>query len=609
MKNKFGQATVFIIIAVLIVGIIAIYYTTKNGVSVTGVPANIEPIYSSFLSCLENEVGVGISILESQGGYIELPDFEPGSTYMPFSSQLDFLGNPIPYWYYVSANNIQKEQVPTLQEMQFQLGNFLEDRARNCRFEEYYNAGFEITQGEAKAIVSIKNNEVDVSFNMEFNVVKGEDTAVFRDHKIVVASRLGKLYDSAIEVYNKEQEELFLEGYGVDILRSYAPVDGVELTCSPMVWNADEVFDELENAIETNTLALKTGKNNDYFAVDLNIESGVDVRFLNFKQWPHGFEVAPSEGPVLISNPIGNQPGIGILGFCYVPYHFVYNVRYPVLIQVSEADEVFQFPVAIVLQGNVPRQALDVSSIELGIPDFCKNKNTLIEVGVYDTNLRPVDADISYECLGTRCNIGKTSSGYLETNFPQCANGVVTAKAQGFKDAKQIFSTIQEGGVDIILDKIYGLEIDLKLDGKSYDKEAIISFISDDNSKTIVYPDTKIVELSEGQYEVSVYVYKTSSLKIPSTTQEQCVEVPRSGLGGLFGLTQQNCFDIEIPSQDVSNALAGGGKQNYYLLESELRNSNIVEINADSLTTPKTLEELQNNYFLFDGKGLDIVFK
>ena len=76
------------------------------------IPASIQPIYTTFLSCLEEDALVGVDILMSQGGYINLPVFEPGSAYMPFSSQLNFIGNPIPYWYYVSGNNIEKEQVP-----------------------------------------------------------------------------------------------------------------------------------------------------------------------------------------------------------------------------------------------------------------------------------------------------------------------------------------------------------------------------------------------------------------------------------------------------------------------------------------------------------------
>ncbi len=37
--------------------------------------------------------------------------------------------------------------------------------------------------------------------------------------------------------------------------------------------------------------------------------------------------------------------------------------------------------------------------------------------------------------------------------------------------------------------------------------------------------------------------------------------------------------------------------------------SKVIEINAGSLPTPKTIEELQNNYILFEDMGLDIQFK
>ena len=71
-------------------------------------------------------------------------------------------------------------------------------------------------------------------------------------------------------------------------------------------------------------------------------------------------------------------------------------------------------------------------------------------------------------------------------------------------------------------------------------------------------------------------------------------------------LTKERCFDIEVPEQIISQALVGGGKQNYYILESELMNLDTVEINAQSLPEPKTIEQVQDNYLLFEGKNLDI---
>jgi len=580
------------------------------------IPTNLQPVYTTFLSCLQDYTSEGINVLESQGGYIYLPDFEPGSQYMPFSSQLNFLGNPIPYWYYVSGNNVQKEQMPSKRYMEDQLGEFIDKKIIGCILDQYYEQGFEISQGEPKTKVIIRDNEVEIDLSMDLSVNKEEDSVLIRNHKIVVKSKLGALYNSAKKIYEYEQKNLFLENYAVDTLRLYAPVDGVELTCSPVAFGADEIFDELQEAIEGNTLALKVkggdyslkNKENEYFIVDVSVENA-DVKFINSKNWANSFEVSPSEGSMLISKPVGNQPGLGILGFCYVPYHFVYNVRYPVLIQLYSGTEIFQFPIAVVVQGNKPREALDVSAVEIGVPELCKYKNTLVEVNTYDTNLNPVEADISYECFGEVCNIGKTEQGSLEGEFPQCVNGYILAKAEGFEDAKYLYSTTESGSADIIFDKLYEMNVELKVDGNNYQGDAMINFVSDKFSKTVVYPNQKTIELSEGQYEVQVYIYKNSSLKLESTTYEQCVEVPQTGLGGFFGLTKEKCFDIEIPAQIISNALSGGGKENYYILESELENLDVLEINAESLDLPKSIEELQNNYLLFEDKGLEISFK
>jgi len=610
-KNKLGQVTVFILIGIVIIGLAIVFVAFRSSILGDKIPSNVEPIYETFTSCLESNILTGIDILESQAGYIYAPDFEPGSKYMPFSSQLDFLGNAVPYWYYVSGNNIQKEQVPSITKMEEQIGRFVEEKIGNCVFEEHYSQGFEIGWGAPKAKVRIRDDRVDVELKMKMSFTKEEDTTLIENHNVVVNSNLGSLYNSATELYKKEQSELFLENYAVDTLRLYAPVDGVELTCSPVTWNAEKIFEELKSAIEANTLALKvksndyslSAKENKYFVVDASVDG--EVRFINSKNWSNSFEVLPAETNILISEPVGNQAGLGVLGFCYVPYHYVYNIRYPVLIQIQKGEEIFQFPVAVVVQGNQPRESLEASSAEIEVPELCKYKNTQIEVNLYDSKLNSVDGEISYECFGVSCDIGKTKAGSLITYFPQCVNGFVQVISEGFESKKYLYSTTKSGRVDIVLDKIYNLDVNLIGGGDN----AIISFLSDDISKTIVYPEQKNVELSEGQYEIKVYVYKNSSLKLAETTREQCVEVPQSGLGGLFGLTKKECFEVKMPAQIVSNALSGGGTENYYVLESELAGSKVIEINVGSLSTPKSIEELQNNYILFEDMGLEVKFK
>ena len=602
MRNKRGQVTIFIIIAIFLVAFAGLFFMFRGTIQKQMFPASLEPVYLDFVYCVEENTLVAIDVLEVQAGYLDLPEFESGSRAIPFSSQLDFLGNPVPYWYYVSGNNIQKEQIPSKKQMEEELKEFLEEEIYlDCTFEEYFDEGFDIEKGIPMVDVEIKERSIELKIDMALSIERAGDFGSINTHEISVESSLGKLYDSAKEVYDFEQETLFLEKYGVDVLRFYAPVDGVELTCSPKTWLADEIFNELEEAIESNTLMLKSGSENDYFAIDLPVD--VDVRFVNSKEWTRNFEVTPSEGSVLIATPIGNQQGLGILGFCYVPYHFVYSVRYPVLIQVYEGEEFFQFPVAIVIENNNPRKSLDVNAVEVENSGACEYKNTLIDVSVYDSNFNSIEADIFYDCFGETCDIGKSP---LRTEFPQCANGRILARANGFKEGEIIFSTTEEGSVEIILDKLYNLNVDLKIDGRKHEGNAILYFVSEKSSQTVVYPEQTFVQLSEGIYEVQVYTYQESEIIFKETILEQCVEIPRSGVGGFFGLNKEKCFNVQVPEQTISPVLAGGGVKELYVSELELGRSNYIEINAESLPVPTSLEQVQDNYLLFEDKTLEI---
>jgi hypothetical protein len=237
---------------------------------------------------------------------------------------------------------------------------------------------------------------------------------------------------------------------------------------------------------------------------------------------------------------------------------------------------------------------------------LCQDKNTLMNISIYDSNMKPVNGDISYECLGQKCNIGTTKGGKISEEFPQCVNGFVNVRADGYKEEDIMYSTIQEGNLDIYLTKLYNLSVQLKVDGQNYNKGAVIYLISNDFSQTVLYPQQKSVELADGDYEVQVYIYKNSTLKLGATTQQQCVTVPRSSIAGILGFTKQECFDVQVPAQVISDALSGGGKENYTFTNEELRSSKTVNIYAKSLPNPDSLDQLQTNYLLFDNNPLEI---
>ncbi|MDO8517128.1 MAG: hypothetical protein Q7S33_03290 [Nanoarchaeota archaeon] len=611
LKSKRSQVTIFIIVAILIAGSIGAYFILKN-VSTSSAPKNMQPVYDYYLSCLQDNAKQGISILGEQGGYIKSPEFIPGSQYMPFSSQLDFFGQPVPYWLYISGNNILKEQVPTKSSMETELGNYVRERLKYCDFSDFEKQGYDIFIEDGNVNAKINDLSVDISSSNSITIYFENQSTIINNHKVSVKSKLGKFYGLALSVYDFEKKNMFLENYAIDVMRLYAPVNGVELTCSPKVFNENDIKTNLTQALSSNTGMIKLAGNyytlqnpdNKYFVTNIGKNIDESVNFVYSPNFPSRIEIYGDK----IAMPVGLQEGLGILGFCYVPYNLVYDIDFPVLIQFYDASEVFQFPIATIIDKNQARNALPFTIEQSIESEICKYKNKFIQVKTSDSNGDAVLSDIKFKCLDTECYIGKTSmkgqDAILEDYFPACVNGYVIAKADGFADAKSRISTNEEIFADVALNKLYELPIELN----SNEENILISFDSLDYSTNVLYSDLKNVKLIEGYYNISVYIYKNSSIKLPSSSTRKCVSVPTSGIKGIFGGSEEKCFDINTPEQEISFAVIGGGKASEYITEDMLRNSDKLNIDAKIFKTPISLEEVQNNFEDVDNSKIEINF-
>jgi len=313
----------------------------------------------------------------------------------------------------------------------------------------------------------------------------------------------------------------------------------------------------------------------------------------------------------MVAEPFGTQEGLGVMGFCYVPYHFVYDLSFPVLIQIYDEEEMFQFPVVVIVDNNLPREGAKTDLPYEFEEEFeiCDKKTEEIEVNLYDVNLNKVDGNISFECFDKKCRLGESENGVFKGLAPACLNGYLDVRAGGFADKKQIISTNKEKLAEIILDREYELNIKLKVDGKNVGETTIITFRkTDGNVKSIAMPEQDTIKLSEGNYEMSVYVYGNTTLTIPASSKTECVDAAKEGLLGLFGGTKEKCFEVNIPETKLDYALMGGGKLSGYILESELMKGDL-EINVQSLPEPNSLDELSKNFETFETRRFDLEFR
>lgn len=619
--QKKAQVTLFIIIAIVIVAVaLLVFFVLRARVVV--LPSNLQPVESYFRECIDMKVKEASQIAGLQGGYIELPEFEAGSSYTPFSNQLSLLGISVPYWFYVSGNNIAKEQKPSLTEIEEQFSKYVQEEIKECDFSSFREQGYLLNfSGEPEVNVVIRASSIETSISWPLSVAFGDEAATISEHKVSTKSNFGSLFNDASEIFDYQQKQIFLENYSMDVLRVYAPVDGIELSCAPKIWRKSEVENEIKKALEANVAFIKikgsdyalAKQENKYFVVDIGKKIGSNVNFLYSPSWPSRFEVWPSENGLMKAEPLGTQPGLGILssfGFCYVPYHFVYDLYFPVVVQLTKGDEIFQFPVVVVIDKTMPRNAT-IAEVGEVVFDICQYKTQNATFFSYDENLNPVEAEVYFKCFNQICKLGETKmregKAMLETMLPRCYNGFIIAKAPSFREKKLQFTTTEPFVANLFLAPLH--ELDIEMPDLKTGEYALISFSSPDYSFSLYYPEQKTINLSEGNYNVSVQVFKEAYITLESQRGESCVKMPSPGIAGIFGGMEEQCFEVEVPQQSFTNVLFGGGKVEWAVTESELKGKSKLTIEIEKFSVPRTLNELVNVYEVVDRAQVGIQLK
>jgi len=622
MNNKRGQVTIFIIIALVIIGGIGAYLIIRNN-QATGVelPQQYQALEEYYKSCIKEITTEGVMVLGDKGGWINEPPTQTSSALEPLTNKHNFYGQSIPYWYYL-VNNQYIQQPPTKEEMQEQLSEYIKVRLDRCDFSIYEQEGYTILRNSPEVRTTINPEEVLVELVEDTTYAYGEETIRITDHDVNINTGIGKLYEKAKEIFTKEMEGMFLEKYAVDAMRLYAPVDGVEITCAPKTWNTQDIRNEIKTALQVNYQEVRlqeTGKKlvteeEKYYTLKEISSEGIQANFHYDPQGITNIEVNGGE-EYLLALPVGNQQGLGIIGFCYVTWHNVYDMDMPLMIQlINEQGEIFQYPIQIVIRGNKEREAVRTTE-EGTVAEVCQYKNKEITVNTYDSNLNPVEALISYKCINQECQLGKTNNNEgLVTKAPQCYNGYVLARAEGYENAKYPLSTNEENTANVLMEKKYPVRISVTKEGNEIKDKTVITIIpiintgenSDKETRIIIWPEQKTLTLSEGEYNISAVTYGNNRIVLPESKKTQCYDVPRPGLAGVIGMTKEQCQTITIPGQVLNETIIAGGTSKEYITESQLQTNNPLVIEEETIRAPKSVEELQYAYSLIENTKLTI---
>ncbi len=646
--QKRGQVTAFIILGVILVILVAtgIYYrgylieslSSISIVSGVKVPEEFQGINLHVENCINDISEDGIRLLGSQGGYISIPDdIIPASPANPFSNRLLVFqdGNmEVPYWFYVTANNLPKNAAPSLGYMEKSLASYIDSNLDDCidNFSDFQK--FKVNQNPHKTSVKIEKDVVRVDVSYPLNVKLDNTEYNFKDFKLDINAALGKLYSMALQIQSSESETYYLEDKTYDILVLYdeIPLSQTDFSCTPRVWSKAKVTEDFKKFLSYNIPAIKVAGTDygllpgrKYFEWDALQSSypGTNINFIYSGSWPLYLDVSPSEGDLLkgdefITKNSGNSLSYLSSFFCINQYHFVYDIKHPVLAVLHDDNSFdgrgldFQYATQVVIDNNQPREnsASDLELPEDTTNEICKYANSEVTINVIRPSLGKEfvtvpDADVSYKCITTLCHIGKTSSdGSLTAGFPACLNGAVIANKDGFHEGKTTFSTNEPASTSVVLEPYYDLNVDVQILSPTSrsplsTEKVTFTFLNKEAgySTSFIYPDDKKVTLIAGDYEVKSYVVEDSPFEIPIQGKEieTCNKVPQ-GVLGIFGLEEEKCTTVNVPPTKLKTLVKGGANFEFTVNREDLASATKLVVYTVASKTPSSYDELSDIY-------------
>ena len=267
--------------------------------------------------------------------------------------------------------------------------------------------------------------------------------------------------------------------------------------------------------------------------------------------------------------------------------------------QISYADEIFQFPTLVVITKN---QARNQSGEFLTTPSFniCEFKNQNFTVITLNEDNEPIESEIYFKCFSQLCKIGKTGKkAIFSGKIPQCYNGLLIAKAKGYKDATFQIKNLEPFTVNLFLKKFYNLRLNFNLNEEDERAILILKDLETNKSKTIYWPEQQEINLSEGNYEIAVKVFRKKTIHLGGKTGK-CVNLPFPPF--------EYCFESS-PPEYVEEIPFAGGRNTFTITKKELEKAGELLILVEKFPIPTNLEEIVGVYESIENAEIKILLK
>jgi len=289
MFKKRGQVSIYILIGVVIIIVVGLsFYIVGNTIlKESGRDLDIRPELipaKNFIdSCILDVAREGVDLIGLQGGNVNIEEEVIVNPLVKFGNSLDLFGNGalnVNYWFYRTPNGINTLSVPSEQDMEREIGEYIMRNIASCYEDlalfDQYDVSYSST---SKINVDIKEDRVLINVESPLEITSGGITSNLNKFSVVLDTKLGKLYSLGRGILEKENEKLFFEEMTIDMIGLYDEIPGsnVEFTCDKKTWRRSQVESDFKKIVETNVQNVGTFKTERYYS--LGVGSTANVNF------------------------------------------------------------------------------------------------------------------------------------------------------------------------------------------------------------------------------------------------------------------------------------------------------------------------------------------
>jgi hypothetical protein len=525
--TKKGQLTIFIILGLLLlIAVGVVLYMTREKAVAPGeaavaeaqrVPAEMQQLNEFVKNCLYLTAKQGLEMLGQHGGYIDSPrNYNPvdptSGKSVQFAPQSKLA---IPYWWHLESRNNCKSgcvfgtERPTLTSIEEQMNNYIIDEFPKCvgTFSNFKSQDYVITTTHPPNVqTAITAGSVLITMTYPMDVTKGGSKFTLENFATELPVKFLEIYTLATNITNVEAKYNFLE-LGtrnlIDVFgrldeQALPPVSDMEFGFgTSKIWTKLDVENKIMQMLTSYIPLLKVtytknykylpapkGKDKQFYEVLYNRgftvpvlepHPNMDVKFSYLPWWKPYFNMN-CNGQLCQAEGMSNTWGF-IFGIRR--YNFAYDVSYPVLVDIKQADAfggagyTFKFFLEANMRHNMPLASVEPNiTVPLSrerMSMFCspdQRTSGNITVNVSTSSGIPVDgANVLYRCGRESCMIGESADGKLVAQFPRCLGGILSAAHPDYnRNAVMPFDVVDasDQSVNLVFQMPYTVDFSVK---------------------------------------------------------------------------------------------------------------------------------------------------